>query len=445
MSTTADKNLSAAAQAQIESLTQQAREGQISWQSANQQANAVRAGEGGVSYTPAGWNGGVGSGAEGNAAGNGYTENIAADRGLSTDQLVQIQKYRELAKAGVISWDQANTAANSVRSTAGYTVDKTGKTANTQDPYGSFQDFMQNSGYPDYSAQAQQAVQASVDSAVNSYNQQIESTNADSAELARQAYIAKMLGQKNLDQQLSAGGYAGGMADSQRIRTETDYQDNLNNIELQRTSAVRELQTAISNARLSGNQQLAEDLSGYLQNLQSQWSSYVQNQQSISAADRQNADSLTAQQSESNYTKAMNLLAMGILPDSSILTSAGISATKAAAIRNYYLAQQQTAGNASAAKSSYAASSGSAKKTASASGSKSGKTSGGSTDAAESGETEMNISSFTAFGRSVASQLAAGKENAALSNINVNWSKLSDSQKQQIQTLLGRYGYSYSA
>lgn len=78
--------------------------------------------------------------------------------------------------------------------------------------------------------------------AVNNYQAQIEQTNKDTDELARQAYVAKMLGQKNLDQQLSAAGYAGGMADSQRIQTETNYENNLQDIENQRLEVVAELE-----------------------------------------------------------------------------------------------------------------------------------------------------------------------------------------------------------
>ena len=57
---------------------------------------------------------------------------------------------------------------------------------------------------------------------------------------------------------------------------------------------------------------------------------------------------------------------------------------------------------------------------------------------------EMNPSSFNAFGKSVAAQLAAGKTSAAVSNIDANWSTLSRDQQSQITALLKRYGYNYN-
>ena len=53
--------------------------------------------------------------------------------------------------------------------------------------------------------QTRAAIQASVEAAIQKYNDQIAQTEQDSGKLARQAYVAKMMGQKNLDQQLAAG------------------------------------------------------------------------------------------------------------------------------------------------------------------------------------------------------------------------------------------------
>ena len=57
----------------------------------------------------------------------------------------------------------------------------------------------------------------------------------------------------------------------------------------------------------------------------------------------------------------------------------------------------------------------------------------------------MNPDSFRAFGQSIAAQLAAGGENAALGNIESRWGELSESQRAQIQQLLRRYGLEYEA
>lgn len=55
----------------------------------------------------------------------------------------------------------------------------------------------------------------------------------------------------------------------------------------------------------------------------------------------------------------------------------------------------------------------------------------------------MNPDSFRAFGQSIAAQLAAGGENAALGNIESRWGELSESQRAQIQQLLRRYRLEY--
>ena len=267
----------------------------------------------------------------------GYTENITADAGLSDAELAQIQQYREQAKAGLISWSQANQMANTIRSRYGYTADKTGAATPTQqDPYGSFADYLASMGYGDYAEQTRAAIQASVEAAIQKYNDQIAQTEQDSGKLARQAYVAKMMGQKNLDQQLAAEGYAGGMADSQRIQTELDYQNQLSEIEQQRLLTVRELESAITQAQLSGDLQTAQELAAYLQQVQGQWADYISQRQQMDNSNYWNRQQMDEQTRASAYERVMNLLSAGITPDSATLTAAGISAQEAAQILRYY-------------------------------------------------------------------------------------------------------------
>lgn len=310
----------------------------------------------------------MGTGASGTAGGGwtpspGYTEEIAADAGLSQEVLDQIQGYREQAKKGLITWDQANQAANALRlAYGGYTVDKQGNQTMVQPPeveIPSFEEFLEQTGYDQYSEATQQRIQAAVEQAVNNYNAQIDETNQDTEELARQAYIAKMLGQKNLDQQLSAAGYAGGMADSQRIQTETNYENNLQELENQRLKVVAELERAIRDAQLSGDLQAAQELQAYLQAMQSNWMSYVQNQQAIQNNNYWNQQQLnlnrqqsSAQQADTAYSRAMQLLGMGIMPGSDVLSQAGLSTQEAEAIRSGILGETAGTGTTAAAASS---------------------------------------------------------------------------------------------
>jgi len=445
MSVAADSTLSAAAQQRIKEITQAAVSGSKTWAQANQEANAVRS-SAGANYSATASGGtvsgsGTGTVTQSSATGKAAASpSITADSGLTTSQLAQIQSYRDQANSGRINWDTANAAANAVRMSAGgYTVDKSGQATMYQPKqieYPSYEAFLAASGYDQTEDKITKSIQASVDSAISGYQNQIDTTNTDSAELARQAYIAKMLGQKNLDQQLSASGYAGGMADSQKIQTESAYQNNLTSIENQRLATVKELQTAITQAQLSGDQQTAEQLASYLQNLQSQWSSYVNNQNSLNASQSQFDTSQAADNKSTAYTQAMNTLSTGVMPDSATLAAAGINTTTAALIRNYYLSQgaaRTTASASGSAKSSVAKTSGSTAKTTST-------TAAGTTTAATS-TTGMNDSEFTAFAKSIAAILSAGKSALASSRITAIRNKMSQAQQNTINALLERYGY----
>lgn len=228
----------------------------------------------------------------------------------------------------------------------------------------SFEEFLSQMGYDQYTDATQQRIQAAVEQAVNNYNAQIEQTNKDSDELARQAYVAKMLGQKNLDQQLSAAGYAGGMADSQRIQTETNYENNLQDIENQRQLVIAELQRAIRDAQLTGDLQAAQELQAYLQSMQSNWLSYVQNQQQMQNSNYWNQQQMQANQQQINaeqtataYNRALQMLGMGIMPGTDLLSQANLSQQEAEAIRASVLVELGGA-SGSTGRSGTAASSG---------------------------------------------------------------------------------------
>ena len=210
-----------------------------------------------------------------------------------------------------------------------------GNTTGSTGGYGSFQEFLNGVGYNDYTEQTRKYIQAAVDNAINGYNRQIDTVNEDTKELARQAYIANMLGQKNMDQQLSASGLAGGMADSQRIGLQANYENSLNELEMQRQATIAELQLAIENARLTGDMQTAQELAGYLQQVQSQWVNYMQNQQQMENQNYWN--NLNLQQENRNTARnwALTMLQSGAMPDEETLTAAGMTAAEAQTMLNY--------------------------------------------------------------------------------------------------------------
>lgn len=140
----------------------------------------------------------------------------------------------------------------------------------------SFDSYLDSSGYEKYKKEITDAINEQTERAVNAYNKQIEETEENREKMARQAYIAKMQSQRNLDQQLSAAGYAGGMADSQRIRVENDYNNALADIDTQRQNEVDALERAIEDARLSGDSELAGYLAEYQQAASNNYQSYMQ-------------------------------------------------------------------------------------------------------------------------------------------------------------------------
>ena len=200
------------------------------------------------------------------------------------------------------------------------------------DLYGSFEDFLADMGYGDYAAETQAAIQAAVNNAINNYRRQIETTNEDTEELARQAYISKMLGEKNLEQQLAANGYSGGLADSHRIALEATYENDLNTLEQQRAATVKELELAITNAQLTGDMQTAQELSNYLAQIQGQWSNYVQNQQSIQNQNYWNQQQMSANNQSKAREWALTMIQGGSMPDDVTLTAAGMTREQAQAL-----------------------------------------------------------------------------------------------------------------
>ena len=282
------------------------------------------------------------------SGGGGFAEQMqsAMDRGASADVVEYLMNQRNdkiaanqdhYSSLGISDNDGISQAAKA------YIQQKRAEQEAAQLPtgkYDSFQEYLGDTGYDDYADQMKSAIQASVDQAVKGYQGQIDTTNEQSDDMARQAWVAKRLAEKNLGQQLSASGYAGGMADSQKISLESDYQGQLTEIEKQRLQTVKDLETAITNAQLTGDMQTAQQLATMLQQIESEWNSYVQSQKQMDASnywnqkqlDNQNywkEQEMATQNKGDAYTRALTLISQGFMPDDETLTAAGI--TRAAA------------------------------------------------------------------------------------------------------------------
>lgn len=282
------------------------------------------------------------------SGGGGFAEQMqsAMDRGASADVVEYLMNQRNdkiaanqdhYSSLGISDNDGISQAAKA------YIQQKRAEQEAAQLPtgkYDSFQEYLGDTGYDDYADQMKSAIQASVDQAVKGYQGQIDTTNEQSDDMARQAWVAKRLAEKNLGQQLSASGYAGGMADSQKISLESNYQGQLTEIEKQRLQTVKDLEAAITNAQLTGDMQTAQQLATMLQQIESEWNSYVQSQKQMDASnywnqkqlDNQNywkEQEMATQNKGDAYTRALTLISQGFMPDDETLTAAGI--TRAAA------------------------------------------------------------------------------------------------------------------
>ena len=190
--------------------------------------------------------------------------------GLSDAQIREMQNYYGAAADGL--WGQNSTAA-----AGGLNAQQAWQQYQQETGAGGimgFEEFYNSMGGADFEKMLRENINASVQQAVNSYEAQKQETEQDAQEMARQAYVAKMLGEKNMAQRLAAGGYAGGMAESAMLESETNYQNNLAEIQRQRQRALDEIQRAIDNARLTGDREMAEQMTAYMAQVQSYYSDY---------------------------------------------------------------------------------------------------------------------------------------------------------------------------
>lgn len=150
----------------------------------------------------------------------------------------------------------------------------------------SYEDYYKKVGGDVYESDLQKAIAARVQQAADAYNRQKEQAKTDYEDASRQAYINNMLSQRNLDQQMAASGVYGGMADSQRIAMDASYQNEVSDLEQQYIETLADLDQAITDARLAGDAQAAEQMASYKSTVQGQYASYLlqKEQEAASAA-----------------------------------------------------------------------------------------------------------------------------------------------------------------
>lgn len=210
------------------------------------------------------------SGSSGGYSGSGYNNG-----GLSADQVRQMQEYYGTTADGL--WGaNSKAAAGGMSAAEAWNAYRKALAQDELNGDMSWENFLDRMGGTDYEQRLRDAVNAQVQQAVNDYNRQIEQAGTSHEEAARRAYINKMLSQRNMEQELAASGVYGGMADSQRIAAEADYQNDLTDLETQYNDTMAQLRQAITAARLSGDAQIAEQMANYLSQVQSEYRNYLQ-------------------------------------------------------------------------------------------------------------------------------------------------------------------------
>lgn len=228
------------------------------------------------------------SGSSGGYSGNGYNNG-----GLSADQVRQMQEYYGTTADGL--WGaNSKAAAGGMSAAEAWNAYREALAQDELNGDMSWENFLDRMGGTDYEQRLRDAVNAQVQQAVNDYNRQIEQAGTSHEEAARRAYINKMLSQRNMEQELAASGVYGGMADSQRIAAEADYQNDLADLETQYNDTMAQLRQAITAARLSGDAQIAEQMANYLSQVQSEYRNYLQERM---AARQQSAGGTASYQS----------------------------------------------------------------------------------------------------------------------------------------------------
>lgn len=167
-----------------------------------------------------------------------------------------------------------------------------------------------NQQYNDIAAQQQAAQQAAVEQAVNQLSSQKAGIAQSYEDLYRQLYLDRRRAEKNLPQQLAAMGISGGLTESTALGLQTDYTDALRQGEQEKLSTLSDIDSAIADARLSGDigiaQQAAQlamdrlanygDVISAMQNQQNYYNSLAQQQQQNAIANSQWQQEFSRQQ-----------------------------------------------------------------------------------------------------------------------------------------------------
>lgn len=234
------------------------------------------------------------------STGSGTTNNGYTAKGTFNDSIVSAEHKKALesnSKGWAMAMARGDTKAaqefhddsERIRKIYGYSGGDDGSEYiqigdNTQyEPWenmNTYEDFLNDTGYNNAIDAYKNYAQNNQAALAAAYGQQVQQANQAADDSSRQAYINYMLGQKNLPQQMAANGYTGGLADSQLIGMNANYQNNLTDIENNRQTTISGLLSSMVQAVNEGNMEAANKIASLLQNASDQYLSYANQQNS---------------------------------------------------------------------------------------------------------------------------------------------------------------------
>lgn len=201
--------------------------------------------------------------------------------GTGTSSAVQEEVKRRVAAAS--QGTGSGTGGGDSGSAAGAYAPSAGGSYSGSGYYGggggsepmSYDDYYKTVGGDAFESDVRTAVSARVKQSEDEYNRQKEQAKTNYNDAARQAYVNSMMSQRNLDQQMAAGGVYGGMADSQRIALDASYQNEVSDLERQYIETLADLDQAIEAARLAGETEIAEQMAARKSTVAGQYAAYL--------------------------------------------------------------------------------------------------------------------------------------------------------------------------
>lgn len=170
------------------------------------------------------------------------------------------QAYADAQKAGdTVGMQNANAAANAIREKYGYTGGSDGSEyialQQPQKQTNPYEEAMRNvqEKYDNIAQQQKEATRLAVQQGQQRLQNQKYGINQAYDDSARQAYIANMQSKKNLPQQLAYSGSTGGATETANLDLQTSYENNLNNINMNRANALNDIDNAIIELQNNGN------------------------------------------------------------------------------------------------------------------------------------------------------------------------------------------------